>query len=354
MLFQSVADSILAMITIENKCSAWIKTERKQIVMGNHKNTDKTEDYSFQVDLRGIIRLLSENLYSSEDVFLRELLQNAVDAIEARKAAEPDFGAGQIRISYRRETKNRARLIFADNGIGLTREEIHTFLSVIGQSSKRGALERGNFIGQFGIGLLSCFLVADEILVRSRSLKEEAGHRWLGKSDGTYQVAKEPEEVSVGTEVILLLKGKMAARYHEEEVIRLLKEYGFLLKTPVEFDGDGPADLQAGQQIRRKAQSVRAQLAHNARRYRNGSMPRCRNGAAKRGSCKLLAVRVRAESEGNLADEYVRQIARQSRQRGAEQQAQLDARRDAKENAQDALAYNQRGQRRYNLYIALI
>lgn len=99
MLFQSVADSILAMITIENKCSAWIKTERKQIVMGNHKNTDKTEDYSFQVDLRGIIRLLSENLYSSEDVFLRELLQNAVDAIEARKAAEPDFGAGQIRIS---------------------------------------------------------------------------------------------------------------------------------------------------------------------------------------------------------------------------------------------------------------
>lgn len=239
MLFQSVADSILAMITIENKCSAWIKTERKQIVMGNHKDTGKTEDYSFQVDLRGIIRLLSENLYSSEDVFLRELLQNAVDAIEARKAAEPDFEAGRIRISYRRETKTRARLIFADNGIGLTREEIHTFLSVIGQSSKRGALERGNFIGQFGIGLLSCFLVADEILVRSRSLKEEAGHRWLGKSDGTYQVAKEPEEVSVGTEVILLLKGKMAARYHEEEVIRLLKEYGFLLKTPVEFDGDG-------------------------------------------------------------------------------------------------------------------
>lgn len=207
--------------------------------MDNQKNADRAEDYSFQVDLRGIIRLLSENLYSSENVFLRELLQNAVDAIEARREEEPDFGEGQIRILYHRESGTGARLVFADNGIGLTKKEIHTFLSVIGQSSKRGAVERGNFIGQFGIGLLSCFLVADEILVRSRSVKEKQGYRWLGKSDGTYQVTEEREEISVGTEVILSLKRKMAARYHEEEVVRLLKEYGFLLQTPVEFEGDG-------------------------------------------------------------------------------------------------------------------
>ena len=58
------------------------------------------EDFSFQVDLKGIIRLLSENLYSSADVFLRELLQNAVDAIEARRAQEPDFTNGKIWIAY--------------------------------------------------------------------------------------------------------------------------------------------------------------------------------------------------------------------------------------------------------------
>ncbi len=207
--------------------------------MENKKNTKKTEDYSFQVDLRGIIRLLSENLYSSSDVFLRELLQNAVDAIEARRAAEPDFKEAQIRITYHREKKNSARLTFADNGIGLTKEEIHTFLSVIGQSSKRGDVVRGNFIGQFGIGLLSCFLVSDEIVVRSRSIKEETGYAWLGRSDGTYQVSKEEQELPVGTEVILSLKGRTAVRYHEEEVIRLLKEYGFLLQIPVDFEGDG-------------------------------------------------------------------------------------------------------------------
>ena len=55
----------------------------------------KGEDYSFQVDLKGIIRLLSENLYSSGDVFLRELLQNAVDAIEARRGEEPGFDGGK-------------------------------------------------------------------------------------------------------------------------------------------------------------------------------------------------------------------------------------------------------------------
>lgn len=142
------------------------------------------------MDLKGIIRLLSENLYSSTDVFLRELLQNAVDAIEARRVEEPDFKEGRIQIEYRQMGSQQARMVFSDNGIGLTQEELHTFLSVIGQSSKRGEMRQGSFIGQFGIGLLSCFLVTDEIFVKSRSIREERGCCWLGRSDGTYQVTE--------------------------------------------------------------------------------------------------------------------------------------------------------------------
>lgn len=203
------------------------------------KNGDKTASYSFQVDLKGIIRLLSENLYSSKDVFLRELLQNCVDAIEARRLQDEAFADGRIQIRYLPKTMKEAELIFSDNGIGLTREEIHTFLSVIGQSSKRGEMNRGSFIGQFGIGLLSCFLVTDEILVRSHSIREEQAWRWLGRSDGTYQVTKEPEAMDVGTEVRLLLKEKNVSCYSEERVVELLKEYGFLLQIPVEFSGAG-------------------------------------------------------------------------------------------------------------------
>ncbi len=202
------------------------------------KNTKEERDFSFQVDLKGIIRLLSENLYSSGDVFLRELLQNAVDAIAARRREEKDFKDGRIQITYHKGKDGQAALVFSDNGIGLTREEIHTFLSVIGQSSKRGDMKRSTFIGQFGIGLLSCFLVTDEILVRSRSVREEQGWRWLGKSDGTYQVMEEPEPLEAGTKVELKLGRKMAKRYCEEKAVELLREYGFLIKVPVEFTGD--------------------------------------------------------------------------------------------------------------------
>ncbi len=221
-----------------------MRGEREGMTKENMTKESNAGNYSFQVDLKGIIRLLSENLYSSGDVFLRELLQNGVDAIEARRGEEPGFAEGRIRIRYQQMENRQARLVFADNGIGLTREEIHTFLSVIGQSSKRGEMRRESFIGQFGIGLLSCFLVADEIVVRSRSVHEEQAYRWLGRSDGTYQVTEEPGgceagEDKPGTEVTLVLKGRTASRYSEERVLGLLKEYGFLIQVPVDFEGAG-------------------------------------------------------------------------------------------------------------------
>lgn len=196
------------------------------------------ESYSFQVDLRGMIRLLSENLYSSSDVFLRELLQNSVDALEARKAVEEDFRDGKIEIHYHTNPDGSAVLTFSENGIGLTCQEIHTFLSVIGQSSKRGETRRSGFIGQFGIGLLSCFLVTDEILVQSRSVREEQSWQWLGRSDGTYQVTEGERLPEPGTKVTIRLSKGMAERYNEKWVTELLQKYGFMLRIPVTFRGD--------------------------------------------------------------------------------------------------------------------
>lgn len=192
-------------------------------------------NYKFKVDLKGIIRLLSDNLYSSSDVFLRELLQNAVDAIKARKKLEPDFTEGKITISYK-EKKNGAELIFQDNGIGLTQEEIHSFLSVIGQSSKRSDEVRGSFIGQFGIGLLSCFLVAEDIKVISRSVKEDKAYQWIGHSDGTYRVTEKKEAIEPGTVIYIQLKGGMYQQYDEEKITQKLYEYGFLITTPMYFE----------------------------------------------------------------------------------------------------------------------
>jgi molecular chaperone HtpG len=123
---------------------------------------------TFQVDLRGIVDLLSHHLYASPRVYVRELLQNAVDAITAVRQEETGDTA---RISIESAgTTGDGSLRIADNGIGLTEAQVHELLATIGRSSKRDELgfARHEFLGQFGIGLLSCFLVADEIRVHTR------------------------------------------------------------------------------------------------------------------------------------------------------------------------------------------
>ena len=134
--------------------------------------------------------------------------------------------------------KSGAQLTFTDNGIGLDQEEIHSFLSVIGQSSKRGEAMRNSFIGQFGIGLLSCFLVTSEIKVLTRSYMEEKGYQWVGKSDGSYIITECKKKVEIGTQIQIKLTGNRADIFSEQAVIGDLSQYGFLILTPVFFDGE--------------------------------------------------------------------------------------------------------------------
>src|SRR2546423_13031296 len=166
-------------------------------------------EYRFQVNLAGIIDLLSQHTYSSPQVFIRELLQNASDAILARTFIEPEF-KGEMAIELTEGSDAEAPLlVFKDNGIGLTEEEVHLFLATIGQTSKRDEwfLPRNDFIGQFGIGLLSCFVVSDEVLVHTRSAKDNSQTiEWRGRADGTYSLSLSDNQMAPGTEVRLHCK----------------------------------------------------------------------------------------------------------------------------------------------------
>lgn len=200
----------------------------------------KMEDYRFKVNLGGMIEILSDHLYSSPDVYIRELLQNGVDAITARKQVDAAF-EGQITL----EIKEGQGLVFTDNGQGLTEEEIHKFLAIIGESSKRD-VETGkihtDYIGRFGIGLLSCFMVSDEIRMITKSCKEEDAQvlEWCGKPDGTYTIQrtdacmKEP-----GTKVILTAKRGMEVYFTRGKIEELITYYGILLPFPVIVMQDG-------------------------------------------------------------------------------------------------------------------
>ena len=148
---------------------------------------------AFRVDLRGVVDILSHHLYSSPRVYLRELIQNARDAVVARQDLDdPGLDGREPRRILVQADAATGTVTVSDGGIGLTQEEMRDVLATIGASSKTADLTRARrrFLGQFGIGLLSCFLVADRIEVRSRSARTPDAPTllWIGSANGTWRM----------------------------------------------------------------------------------------------------------------------------------------------------------------------
>jgi molecular chaperone HtpG len=193
-------------------------------------------DHKFQINLRGIIDLLSEHIYSTPDVFARELLQNAVDAITARKLLDADH-VGEIHLECHAPKGKPPTLVITDNGVGLTLDEVHTFLSTIGLSSKKAldGKRPSDFIGQFGVGILSCFVISDEIVVITKSAKQADAKpiEWRAKGDGTYSVKELDRDFSPGTQVWLTAKSGREDVFAADNIQSLCTMYGGLLPYPI-------------------------------------------------------------------------------------------------------------------------
>lgn len=220
------------------------------------------EDFRFKVNLGGMIEILSDHLYSSPDVYIRELLQNGADAITGKRKILGEGAEGAITL----EITEGERLVFTDTGQGLTEEEIHQFLAIIGESSKRELGQkdlRTDYIGRFGIGLLSCFMVSDEIRMVTKSCRSEDAPvlEWRGKPDGIYTIRRLQQDgqsteragiqqggqgaedafflESSGTKVILRAKEGMEDYFTRETIERLLAYYGLLLPFPISICQNG-------------------------------------------------------------------------------------------------------------------
>ncbi|ECJ9734883.1 HSP90 family protein [Listeria monocytogenes] len=201
--------------------------------------------HRFQVNLAGMIDILSNHLYDEKDVYIRELLQNATDAIRARKKIDSTL-EGKIHASLTGDN-NEKTIIVEDNGIGLTEDEVHAFLATIANSSKGEKNFDGessnDFIGRFGIGLLSCFIVSDEIVMISTSQKDGGTTEWRGKADGTYSVRKiETDTREPGTQVYLRLRAGLEDHPECEDVeylINTLKKYGASLESNIIVEMNG-------------------------------------------------------------------------------------------------------------------
>ncbi|RKW69748.1 HSP90 family protein [Galactobacter caseinivorans] len=191
-------------------------------------------DERFLVDLRGLVDILSHHLYSSPRVYLRELIQNARDAVIARHELALD-SPEEITIAV---DEGSGAVVVRDQGIGLTEEEMRDVLATIGASSKREdfAQTRRKYLGQFGIGLLSCFLIADRIEVRSRSARtaDAPTISWVGSADGTFTIRAATEPLAEpGTEVRVQARPDDREWTHPHRVRLLAERFAGLLDLPV-------------------------------------------------------------------------------------------------------------------------
>ena len=203
------------------------------------------ERFKMETNFEGLIKLLAEHLYSEPDVFVRELVQNANDSIVRRRRAEPDL-AGRIEIDIDSSTRT---LRFRDNGLGMDARDIREFLSVIG-SSGTGATRRElgaqggaalELIGQFGIGMLSAFVVAERVVVRTRKLGEPGGFAWHNSGSVDCELFADPKE-DVGTEIVVSVAPDYAFLLEESRLRETVVRYCEFIQFPISIGGRGPVN----------------------------------------------------------------------------------------------------------------
>src|SRR5947209_3878523 len=179
------------------------------------------ETLEFKTELKQLLHLITHSLYSNREVFLRELISNASDAINKIKF---DSLAHEDRLEGNKDWKIRltadpaaGTLTVSDNGVGMNRDTIVDHLGTIAKSGTRAFLEslkqqegaiRPDLIGQFGVGFYSAFMVADKVTVVSRTVGSPAeGVKWESSGEGEFTV-ESIEKESRGTDVILQLRAE--------------------------------------------------------------------------------------------------------------------------------------------------
>ncbi len=211
------------------------------------------QTHQFQAEVAELLHLMVHSVYSETDVFLRELVSNASDALDKVRyeaIARPELLAGDERLGIRLVPDAAARtLTVADNGIGMDRQELIDNLGTLARSGTRAFLkglkdakEGLGLIGQFGVGFYAAFMVADRIAVTSRRAGSDEAWTWTSTGGAGFEVAPadaaQAARVKRGTEIVLHLK-EDAARYLQPfELERIVRTYSDHILFPIELVDD--------------------------------------------------------------------------------------------------------------------
>lgn len=203
----------------------------------------------FKAESKRLLDLMINSIYTNKEIFLRELISNASDAIDKRyyrslTDKNISFNKDDFYIRISADKENRI-LTITDTGIGMTSEELENNLGIIAKSgsfvfkNEMEAKEGVDIIGQFGVGFYSAFMVSDSITVKSRSLDSNEAYKWESKGVEGYEIEKCDKD-EVGTEIVLKIKENTEDEKYDEfleeyNIQSLVKKYSDFIKYPIKM-----------------------------------------------------------------------------------------------------------------------
>ncbi|XP_077224176.1 uncharacterized protein LOC143857602 [Tasmannia lanceolata] len=259
-LFPSRRYSVLTAGKRNASCSVRHPSIRCGVLFGNYYDSTAAaadvsnlpaEKYEYQAEVSRLMDLIVHSLYSNKEVFLRELVSNASDALgklEFLSVTEPELLKDTFDLHIRIQTdKDNGVITISDTGIGMTRQELVDCLGAIAQSGTAKFLKAmkdckdagsdNNLIGQFGVGFFSAFLVSDRVVVSTKSPKSDKQYVWEGEANaGSYTIREEtnPEKlIPRGTCLTLYLKSEDKGFAHPESIQNLVKNYSQFVSFPI-------------------------------------------------------------------------------------------------------------------------
>jgi molecular chaperone HtpG len=222
--------------------------------------------HKFQTEVNQLLHLIIHSLYSHKEIFLRELISNASDALDKLKYLTlTDEGFKKIlfdpRIDIQYDAKGNKSLTIMDNGIGMTESELEENLGTIAKSGTKNFVEKltgdskkdSNLIGQFGVGFYSSFMVADTVEVVSKRAGQEKAYRWKSDGKGEYEI-EEAERETQGTTVILSLNDEGKEYAERWQIENIIKKYSNHISFPIylhfeTFESEGEGDKKKEKKV---------------------------------------------------------------------------------------------------------
>jgi molecular chaperone HtpG len=220
-------------------------------------STSQVEKFEFQAEIRQLLDIVIHSLYTDREIFLRELVSNAADAIEKFRhlhLTEQQVFDDSLPLEINITTDDTAKTItIQDFGVGMTRDELIQNIGTIAHSGSKafvkalaeGARKDVNLIGQFGVGFYSAFMVAKRVKVYARSWHlEGTGHCWTSDGSGSYEI-EEAEGQRRGCKIVIELKDDCHEFATASRVKDILKRYSSFVPFPINLNGENVNTVQA-------------------------------------------------------------------------------------------------------------